>query len=61
MNCDCFCHSIGKEFCEACWQEHELEELAIYNKHTHTNDLYVENVIEYFKLSGKLFNNKIIH
>ena len=49
---------MGKEFCEACWEEHELEELAIYSKHTHTSDLYVKNVIEHFKLTGVLLSRK---
>ncbi len=26
MDCECFCHSTGKEFCEACWTEHDLDE-----------------------------------
>jgi len=31
MDCECFCHSMGKDFCEACWQDHDLEEEEALN------------------------------
>jgi len=36
MDCECFCHSMGKDFCEACWQDHDLEEEEAANMYALT-------------------------